>query len=338
MGLKFTHENITRLGEDEVFVFGSNLYGSHGGGAARMAYKYFGAKMGQGVGLQGQSYAIPTMQGGVETIKPYVDEFIDFARGCDQTTFLVTRIGCGIAGFRDAEIAPLFAEALGLYNVRLPRSFAEVIVGMEESYLPDWMAGYSSFDMMADLLVAANRMFHYGISDREVALDRLRENLNGFLRMIPFVCDFDIFSGGEDAVRGEWIDERLREAAGKMEIEGLLRRPLQRYGLMLAAGMARCVLSKGEEEVKPEVLTAKVREALSVLWADANERRVRKHEERAWRVVEKALSQKWDSLCEHGRLDEGRLIEFFSDPELRRDWEAAMDVEALLNPGLTNAL
>lgn len=125
--LKYTPENITELGEDEVFVFGSNLAGRHSGGAARVARQKFGAIMGQGVGMQGQSYAIPTMQGGVETIRPYVDEFIELAREWDQTTFYVTRIGCGIAGFSDEEIAPLFDEAYDLYNVRLPRSFADII-------------------------------------------------------------------------------------------------------------------------------------------------------------------------------------------------------------------
>ncbi len=125
--LKYTPENITSLGKDEVFVFGSNLQGYHAGGAARNAVRLFGAKMGQGVGMQGQSYAIPTMQGGVETIKPYVDEFIELAREWDQTTFYVTRIGCGIAGFTDEQIAPLFDEAFDLYNVRLPESFAKII-------------------------------------------------------------------------------------------------------------------------------------------------------------------------------------------------------------------
>ena len=115
------------MDEDEVFVFGSNLAGMHAGGAARVAYERFGAVMGQGVGMQGQSYAIPTMHGGVETIKPYFDDFIRLAREWDQTTFYVTRIGCGIAGFRDDEIAPLFAEAVDLYNVRLPRSFVDII-------------------------------------------------------------------------------------------------------------------------------------------------------------------------------------------------------------------
>lgn len=127
MSLEYTPENITSLDNDGVFVFGSNLAGMHAGGAARVACRLFGAKMGQGVGPQGQSYAIPTMQGGVDTIKPYVDQFIDYARECDQNTFYVTRIGCGIAGFTDEEIAPLFDKAYDLYNVRLPRSFAEII-------------------------------------------------------------------------------------------------------------------------------------------------------------------------------------------------------------------
>ena len=118
-----TPDFITELRPDEVFVFGSNLAGSHGGGAAYVAWRKFGAIMGQGVGLQGQSYGIPTMQGGVETIRPYVDEFITFAKTHPELYFYVTRIGCGIAGFRDEEIAPLFTAARGVSNICLPESF-----------------------------------------------------------------------------------------------------------------------------------------------------------------------------------------------------------------------
>lgn len=123
MEKRHTPERITELGPNEIFVFGSNLSGSHGGGAALLAFERFGAIWGQGVGLQGQSYGIPTMQGGVETIKPYVDEFIDFAKSRPDLTFLVTRIGCGIAGFRNEEIAPLFAEAKGVENIVLPEGW-----------------------------------------------------------------------------------------------------------------------------------------------------------------------------------------------------------------------
>ena len=120
---EFTPDRISELKNSEIFVFGSNLAGAHGGGAARLAWQRFGAVWGQGVGLQGRSYAIPTMQGGVETIKPYVDDFIEFARQHPELRFLVTRIGCGIAGFRPEEIAPLFAEALEMENVILPEDF-----------------------------------------------------------------------------------------------------------------------------------------------------------------------------------------------------------------------
>ena len=123
----FTPERISELRADEVFVFGSNLAGMHGGGAAWVAFRKFGAEMGVGVGLSGQSYAIPTMQGGVETINPYVDEFIAFAKEHPELFFYVTRIGCGIAGFRDKQIAPLFAEAIDVPNICLPETFVDYL-------------------------------------------------------------------------------------------------------------------------------------------------------------------------------------------------------------------
>ena len=118
-----TPEFITELQPGEIFVFGSNLQGMHAGGAARIAYNNFGGIWGQGVGLQGQSYGIPTMQGGVETVRPYVNEFIQFAKDHPELTFLVTRIGCGIAGFTDAEMAPLFEKAHNIENVVLPEGW-----------------------------------------------------------------------------------------------------------------------------------------------------------------------------------------------------------------------
>ena len=113
--MRIASNRIVTLQPNEIFVFGSNLEGQHAGGAAYLAYKRFGAIWGQGVGLQGQSYAIPTMQGGVETIKPYVDEFIEFAEQHPSKTFLVTEIGCGIAGFTVGEIAVRASERGGEY-------------------------------------------------------------------------------------------------------------------------------------------------------------------------------------------------------------------------------
>ena len=124
---RISPERISELKDKEIFVFGSNLEGSHGGGAAAIAEKKFGAIWGQGVGMQGQSYGIPTMHGGVTEIKPYVDEFIEFTKAHLNTDFLVTRIGCGIAGFTEKEIAPLFAEAANVENIYLPDTFWDII-------------------------------------------------------------------------------------------------------------------------------------------------------------------------------------------------------------------
>ena len=127
MKQRVTSNHIERLQPNEIFVFGSNLSGHHGGGAALLAMNKWGAIWGQGVGLQGQTYGIPTMQGGVETIRPYVDEFIQFANKHPEMTFLVTEIGCGIAGFTPQEIAPLFAKATPTENIHLPQRFWDLL-------------------------------------------------------------------------------------------------------------------------------------------------------------------------------------------------------------------
>ena len=127
MKQRVTSNHIERLQPNEIFVFGSNLSGHHGGGAALLAMNKWGAIWGQGVGLQGQTYGIPTMQGGVETIRPYVDEFIQFANKHPEMTFLVTEIGCGIAGFTPQEIAPLFAKATTTENIHLPQQFWDLL-------------------------------------------------------------------------------------------------------------------------------------------------------------------------------------------------------------------
>ena len=106
-----------------ILIFGSNIYGLHLGGIARMAAQYYGAKEGIGRGLQGRTYAIPTMQGGIQSIAPYVDEFIAFAEAHPHLPFIVTRIGCGVAGFTPEEIGPLFEDARSLRNVLLPEDF-----------------------------------------------------------------------------------------------------------------------------------------------------------------------------------------------------------------------
>ena len=127
MNTRITPNHITELKPNEIFVFGSNLQGYHGGGAARLAMNQWGAVWGRGTGLQGQTYAIPTMQGGIGTIRPYIDQFIKFAQNDPEKTFLVTEIGCGIAGFRPADIAPLFKNAINIPNIWLPQRFWEIL-------------------------------------------------------------------------------------------------------------------------------------------------------------------------------------------------------------------
>lgn len=174
----FTPESIDILEPNQIFVFGSNLQGHHAGGAARVAHRKFGAIWGQGVGLQGQSYAIPTMQGGVETIKPYVDEFIQFAKNHQEYTFLVTRIGCGIAGFKDSEIAPLFRDAVNCGNVILPRSFAEVLSLPEATRRTLMKNAHGQVRTLADIVIALNKENHYTSPD-----DALRDLHDYFQRI-----------------------------------------------------------------------------------------------------------------------------------------------------------
>lgn len=116
-----TPEVITSLAPGEVFVFGSNRRGHHAGGAAAAAHRHFGAVWGEGDGLHGQSYAIDTMSG-LEAMAANVARFLDFARTHPELTFLVTPIGCGIAGYAPSVVAPMFDGASE--NVILQTVFA----------------------------------------------------------------------------------------------------------------------------------------------------------------------------------------------------------------------
>jgi hypothetical protein len=115
---------ITELKPGEVFVFGSNATGAHGAGAARTAYEKFGAVWGGGHGLHGQSYAIDTMSG-MPTMEDEVRGFLEFAGRHPELTFLVTKVGCGIAGYTPDEVAPLFTGSPA--NVVLPDEFRAVL-------------------------------------------------------------------------------------------------------------------------------------------------------------------------------------------------------------------
>lgn len=124
---RITPEKITELSMCEIFVFGSNLKGHHRGGASLMACERFGAEWGVGAGPTGKCYAIPTSHLTIDEIRPYVDNFIKYARSHPDNRFLVTRVGCGSAGYSDEEMAPLFQKALDLYNVAIPKKWMAIL-------------------------------------------------------------------------------------------------------------------------------------------------------------------------------------------------------------------
>jgi hypothetical protein len=182
---EYTPDKISSLKPDEIFVFGSNLKGQHGGSAAKIALMYFGAITGKGVGLQGQSYAIPTMQGGVETIRPYVDEFIHFAEEHSELFFYVTRIGCGNARLKDEEMAPLFAKAIDMKNVCLPKSFADVIKNSRARRNNIFTHVHGITRTLADIVIERNKQKRFN------SADEVMENLKAY---------FDRFAKSGDTV------------------------------------------------------------------------------------------------------------------------------------------
>lgn len=123
-----TPDMIGRLADGEIFVFGSNQSGRHGKGAAKTALGW-GAIWGQAEGLQGRTYGIPTKDASIRKtlslgeISAYVERFIDFAKSRPDLTFLVTEIGCGLAGLKPKEVAPLFESAAEVENIHLPEKF-----------------------------------------------------------------------------------------------------------------------------------------------------------------------------------------------------------------------
>lgn len=134
----YTPDYIDMLLPRQIFVFGSNVLGYHTGGASGTARKRFGAVWGQAEGLQGQSYAIPVDYGKDvrkdDEVKVAVERFIAFAKEHTELFFFVTRVGCGIAGYHDDEMAPFFKEASELKNVCLPKSFVDALNGCGVKY------------------------------------------------------------------------------------------------------------------------------------------------------------------------------------------------------------
>jgi len=129
---EYTPDNIRALELNEIFVFGSNLAGRHGAGAAKLAMQKFGARYGVGIGLEGQSYALPTKDFEVNTMSLYdigkeVERFLDFADNNRQYKFYVTKIGTGLAGYSVEQIAKLFTIWCIPDNVILPKEFWDIV-------------------------------------------------------------------------------------------------------------------------------------------------------------------------------------------------------------------
>jgi hypothetical protein len=135
--MNITKDYITELKDNEIFVFGSNESGRHGKGAAKTAMKW-GAIYGKPFGLQGKTFGIPTVNASItnklkiKKIKIYVDKFIAITKTKPKLKFLVTEIGCGLAGHNIKDIAPLFEECLGLNNIYLPKRFIRIIKRKQE--------------------------------------------------------------------------------------------------------------------------------------------------------------------------------------------------------------
>lgn len=141
---RITPNNVTELKDDEIFVFGSNTQGLHGGGAARVAHEKFSARWGLGEGRSGRCYAIPTVNFhgdhsaknkrpvGLREIESSVHKFIRFTKRQSKSIFLVTEIGCGIAGYKVEQIAPMFANAITCSNIYLPERFWEILTNKQQ--------------------------------------------------------------------------------------------------------------------------------------------------------------------------------------------------------------
>ena len=130
--MRYTPSNIDHLEDGEIFVFGSNESGIHGAGAAKLAFDKFGAVWKVGVGHEGKTYAIPTKDYVIKTldleeINDYVKEFLIYAEKNPDFTFLVTKIGCGLASYKEVDIAPLFKKAFFIKNIILPKEFYDII-------------------------------------------------------------------------------------------------------------------------------------------------------------------------------------------------------------------
>lgn len=232
---RLTPDNIDFLYEDEIFVFGSNMAGYHNGGASATAYEKFGAIWGKGEGLQGKSYAIPTVEGGVETIKPYVDKFLAFACKHQELYFLVTRIGCGTAGFRTEDIAPLFEGAQDMKNVSLPAEFLFVLSKLQEfPYISRSallrITQQGQVRTLADIAMALNEKFKF--TNMEDFINAFQETLSKYIERgtiskdVVSAIQYTIMQNEKSLFRKRYLDlgklEKVMDSLDKWKLKSTL--------------------------------------------------------------------------------------------------------------------
>lgn len=168
---RITPNKIIELNQNEIFVFGSNLIGVHGAGAAKKAME-FGAELGNPIGRQGNTYAIPTKDAfiknplSVKEIGYYVDNLINYAELNPELTFLVTEIGCGLAGYDPTDIAPLFTKAILVKNIHLPKPFWDCLKNHINKFEPERFIKYldEKFSKSTDIKENINISLDFTIS------------------------------------------------------------------------------------------------------------------------------------------------------------------------------
>ena len=316
---KFTPNAISELKPDEVFVFGSNLHGHHGGGAAKAAINKFGAIWGQGVGLQGQSYAIPTMQGGVETIKPYVDQFIDFAKEHTELFFYVTRIGCGIAGFKDSDIAPLFKDSMDVSNICLPESFIKANEAKVNSSKIKEMTPFSNSDMvihygqvrtMVDILFGLNKVHHF--FDSKDAINEVEKYIasqnqgHSLISAMAFHVIADTLQSPFAFVNGKLNDEEIKQVFNMPQFHYAWENALYKYRFAKIWKLI-CYFNEFRRYTAPDEIMEDLEsldlyhyfEMTDSAWG-AGETGVNGH---PWGFFRCAITKKWSSFARKGVLN-----------------------------------
>ncbi len=308
-----TPDNVDHLFDGEVFVFGSNLQGKHLGGAAKVAVSRYGAVMGQCSGLQGQSYAIPTMNVSLETVRKYVEEFVSFAKVHSDLRFYVTKIGCGNAGFSVKDIAPLFADAYGMENVILPEAFCKEIKsnvrrnknGSEAAVT----ISYGQVRTLVDILIGLNQRYKYSnTADAiEAVSDFIASQKPGHesISALAFQIVADTLAQPEAFEKGRLNGGLFKEAFGRTHYDEVWKEAMLKH---IFAKLWKLISLfnefrryKSPDEIKRDLGLLRLDDYLSV---------GAMHDEDfnyPFAVFERTISGNWNKFAPNGSLDTERV-------------------------------